>query len=145
MSSAGHARLAARLHVIVAALVVVGLPALSLSTGEGGLAFAMFSGSRSFRLRATVVDQAGESRAVPATALAARAGGSVGDVLAGSERWRFSPYGRLVRTRLEQVAALACRARGGSRAATVRLDERRTLDAPVVTTSASVACPPPSP
>src|SRR4051812_45941178 len=99
MTPGGHARL----HMILGALVVVGLPALSLATGAGGLSFAMFSGSRSFRVRATVVDQVGTTRALPATGLAARGGGSFGDVLAGSERWRFSPYGALVRSRLGQV------------------------------------------
>ena len=130
-----------RAHLLVGVLVVVALPLASWWAGSGGLAFTMFSGSGSYRLRAVISDESRADRPVAATAVAARAGGTIGDVLAGSETWRFAPFGPLIRGRLGQVAALACAASSQSRHARVTLDERRTLDAPVRTTVVTRPCP----
>lgn len=130
----------ARLHLLLGVIAIVGLPAVSLATRTGGLAFTMFSGSGSYRLRVAMIDAAGGERRIPPTAIAAHARGSIGDVLAGSEDWRFAPFGSLVRRRLAQVAALACETVPHSQQARVTLDERRTLDAPVRTTIATSAC-----
>jgi hypothetical protein len=132
---------AVRVHLLVGLLVVVGLPAVSAWSGVGGLAFTMFSRSGSYRLRVATADEAGTERPVAPTAIAARAGGTIGDVLAGSEVWRFAPFGALIRRHLEQVAALACATSRRSREARVTLDERRTLDASVRTTTVTKACP----
>jgi hypothetical protein len=129
-----------RLHLLVG-ILVVGLPFASWWTGTGGLAFTMFSGSGSYRLRVVISDESGADRPVAATAVAARAGGTIGDVLAGSEAWRFAPFGALVRRRLDQVAALACTTSSQSHVARVTLDERRTLDSPVRTTAVTRPCP----
>jgi hypothetical protein len=133
-------RLAARLHLAIGIVAVIALPAVSLATRTGGLAFTMFSGSGSYRLRVVTMDGAGRERRVPPTAIAAHARGSIGDVLAGSEDWRFAPFGSLVRRRLDQVAALACETIPHSREARVTLDERQTLDAAVRTTTAACTC-----
>src|SRR5581483_3893130 len=110
---------------------IFGLPAVSLATGAGGLAFTMFSGSGSYRLRVAVIDATGGERRLPPTAVAAHVRGTIGDVLAGTEDWRFAPFGSLVRRRLDQVATLACEAVPRARQARVALEERRTLDSPV--------------
>ena len=140
MESRPRDRRAARLHLAIGIVAIVGLPAVSLATGAGGLAFTMFTGSGSFRLRVTTIDATGGARRIPPTAVAAHARGSIGDVLAGSEDWRFAPFGSLVRRRLDQVATLACEAVPGSRRARVTLEERRTLDAPARTTLATADC-----
>ena len=133
-------RRAARIHLVIGILAIVALPAVSLATRAGGLAFTMFSGSGSYRLRVATFDAAGGERRIPPTAIAAHARGSIGDVLAGSEDWRFAPFGSLIRRRLDQVAALACETIPRSRQARVTLEERRTLDAPVRTTTATAGC-----
>jgi len=130
-----------RAHLLIGILVVVGLPFASWWTGTGGLAFTMFSGSGSYRLRVVISDGSGADRSVAATALAARAGGTIGDVLAGSEAWHFAPFGPLVRRRLDQVAAIACTTSSQSHQVRVTLDERRTLDSPVRTTTVTRPCP----
>jgi len=129
----------ARAHLIIGVVACVVVPLVSTLTRAGGLAFTMFSGSGSYRLRVVASGDAGERR-VPPTAVAATARGSIGDVLAGTEDWRFGPFGSIVRRRLDQVAALACGAAPGSRRAAVTLEERRTLDAPIRTTTAVAAC-----
>ena len=133
-------RLAVRLHLVIGIVAIIALPAVSLATRAGGLAFTMFSGSGSYRLRVVMIDDTGRERRVPPTAIAAHVRGSIGDVLAGSEDWRFAPFGSLIRRRLDQVAALACSTIPQSRQAHVTLDERRTLDAPVRTTTATSTC-----
>jgi hypothetical protein len=127
-------------HWVIGVVAIIALPAVSLATRTGGLAFTMFSGSGSYRLRVVTIDDAGRERRVPPTAIAAHIRGSIGDVLAGSEDWRFAPFGSLVRRRLDQIAALACAAIPHSRQAHVSLDERRTLDAHVRTTAATATC-----
>ena len=128
------------MHLVIGIVAVIALPAISLATRAGGLAFTMFSGSGSYRLRVLTIDGAGRERRVPPTAIAAHVRGSIGDVLAGSEDWRFAPFGALIRRRLDQVAALACETIPQSRQAHVTLDERRTLEASVRTTTAASAC-----
>jgi hypothetical protein len=130
-----------RAHLLLGVFVVVGLPFASSWSGVGGLAFTMFSRSGSYRLHVVTGDQAGAEHPVAATAVAARAGGTIGDVLAGSEAWRFAPFGSLIRRRLDQVAAIACTTSQQARWARVTLDERPTLDAPVHTTTATRSCP----
>jgi hypothetical protein len=130
-----------RAHLLVGILVVVGLPFASWWSGTGGLAFTMFSGSGSYRLRVVISDESGADRHISATALAARAGGTIGHVLAGSEAWRFAPFGGLVRRRLDQLAAVACTTSSQSHEARVTLDERRMLDSPVRTTTVTRPCP----
>ena len=128
------------MHWLIGVVAIIALPAVSLATRTGGLAFTMFSGSGSYRLRVVTIDAAGRERRVPPTAIAAHVRGSIGDVLAGSEDWRFAPFGSLVRRRLDQVAALACETIPRSRQAHLTLDERRTLDAAVRTTTATSTC-----
>jgi hypothetical protein len=130
-----------RAHLLLGVFVVVGLPFASWWSGVGGLAFTMFSRSGSFRLHVVAVDQSGAERPIAATAVAARAGGTIGDVLAGSEAWRFAPFGSLIRRRLDQIAAIACATSAQARSARVTLDERRTLDSPIRTTMATRSCP----
>jgi hypothetical protein len=140
MEGRGPRQRTAAIHLIIGVVAIMALPAVSLATRTGGLAFTMFSGSGSYRLRVVTIDDAGRERRVPPTAIAAHVRGSIGDVLAGSEDWRFAPFGSLVRRRLDQVAALACETIPQSRKAHVTLDERRTLDAPIRTTTATSTC-----
>lgn len=128
-------------HLLLGIAVILILPALSWWRGTGAFAFTMFSRSGSYRLRIVTTDAAGNEHRVPPTAVAARTGGGVGDLLAGSEAWRFAPFGPLLRRRLGQLATLTCAARPGSQGARVILEERRTLDAPVRVSEATVICP----
>ena len=96
--------IAARVHLLIGVLAIIGVPLASTLTRAGGLAFTMFSGSGSYRLRIVALDESGGARRISPTAVAAHARGSIGDVLAGSEDWRFAPSGSLIRRRLEQVA-----------------------------------------
>lgn len=128
-------------HFILGVALIAILPSLSFWRGEGALAFTMFSRSGSYRLRMVTTDARGNEHRVPPTAVAARTGGSIGDLLAGSEDWRFAPSGPLLRRRIEQIATLTCLARPGSARARVVIEERRTLDAPVRVSEATVACP----
>jgi hypothetical protein len=136
----GRGRRQRTAHLVIGVVAVIVLPLLSLALGGGGLAFTMFSGSGSYRLRLVAIDETGRERRLPPTAVAAHVRGSIGDVLAGSEDWRFAPFGSLVRRRLDQIATLACGTIAGSRHMSVTLDERSTLDAPVRTTTATSAC-----
>ena len=128
-------------HFTLGIALIVILPALSWWRGAGAFAFTMFSRSGSYRLRIVTIDGAGNERRVPPTAVAAWAGGSVGDLLAGSEDWRFVPSGPLLVRRIDQIATLSCAARPGSARARVIIEERRTLDAPVRISQATVTCP----
>ena len=118
------------LHLALGITLILILPALSWWRGTGGLAFTMFSRSGSYRLRVVTTDAGGNEQRVPPTAVAARAGGSIGDLLAGSEEWRFAPFGPLLHRRIDQIATLSCTARPGSARARVIIEERDTLDAP---------------
>lgn len=75
-------------HVTLGIALIVILPALSWWRGAGALAFTMFSRSGSYRLPVVTTDERGHEHRVPPTAVAARVGGSIGDLLAGSEDWR---------------------------------------------------------
>jgi len=130
-----------RTHLVLGIVLCLILPALSWWRGTGAFAFTMFSRSGSYRLRIVTTDAAGDEHRISPTAVAARTGGSVGDLLAGSEDWRFAPFGPLLRRRLGQLAMLSCAARPGSKRARVVLQERRTLDAPVQVSDAAVPCP----
>jgi hypothetical protein len=134
-------RMGPRTHLILGIAVVLILPALSWWRGTGAFAFTMFSGSGSYRLRIVAIDHAGNAHRVPPTAVAARAEGTVGNLLAGSEEWRFAPFGPLLRQRINQIATLSCGARAGSHRILVTLEERRTLDAPVRISDETVVCP----
>ncbi len=128
------------MHLVIGIVAIIGLPGVSLATQTGGMAFTMFSGSGSYRLRVSTFDAAGVERRIPPTAIAAHTRGSIGDMLAGSEDWRFAPFGSLIRRRLDRVTALACETVPRSQQARVSREERRTLDAPVRTTTATSAC-----
>jgi hypothetical protein len=128
-------------HLALALVVALGLPLASRLWGNGELTFSMFSGSGSYRLRFETVDAGGRARPLAPTAVAAAVRGSVGDMLAGTERFRHGPFGSLLRRRLGEVARFACAARPGAVRARAMLDERRTLDAPVTGARADEACP----
>jgi hypothetical protein len=130
-----------RTHLILGIVVILILPALSRWRGTGALAFTMFSQSGSYRLRIVATDSDGKEQRVPPTAVAAMVGGSVGDLLAGSDRWRFAPFGPLLRARINQIAMLSCAGRSGSKRSRVVLEERRTLDAPIRVSEGTVTCP----
>jgi hypothetical protein len=57
------------MHWIIGVVAIIALPAVSLTTRTGGLAFTMFSGSGSYRLGVVTIDEAGRERRVPPTAI----------------------------------------------------------------------------
>jgi len=116
------------------------LPAKSWLDGSRAFAFAMFSHSRSFRVR--VLERDAHDRLQPRSAavLATRAGGPLGQALAGADRWLPSAYGPRLRAHVGELARLGCAAATGARSVRVFVDDRATLDAPVETASAEAAC-----
>lgn len=130
-----------RAHAVLAVVVTLGLPLGSRLWGHGDLTFSMFSWSASYRLRFATTDAAGRSQPLAPTAVAAAVRGSIGDILAGTERFRHGPFGSLLRRRLHEVARLGCKARPGAARVLVTLDERPTLDAPIATFQADEPCP----
>ena len=64
------------MHWVIGAVAIIALPAVSLATRTGGVAFTMFSGSGSYRLRVVTIDDADRERRVPPTAIAAHVRGS---------------------------------------------------------------------
>src|SRR5689334_970664 len=98
----------ARLHAMIALAVCVLVPGLSWLDGTGSLAWTMYSGSGSYRLRIVALDADGSRRIVAPTELAARAGHEMIPYLTGAEHWRVAPASAL-RRHLADVAPLACR------------------------------------
>jgi hypothetical protein len=119
-----------RQHLLVAMLVAVVLPAASWADGSGFLAFRMYARAPSYRLTVTAWDQASNPRPIVPTAMAARAGGTLSHLLAGSDHWVTSPRTDFLAAHLPELAPLACRvARNAAR------------DAPIEARRADAACP----
>ena len=116
------------------------LPATSWLDGSRRFAFAMFSHSRSFRVRVLERDVHGQLHPRSAGVLATQAGGPLGQALAGADRWVPSAYGPRLRAHVDELARLGCAATG-ARSVRVFVDDRATLDAPVETATAEAACP----
>jgi hypothetical protein len=128
-------------HAALAVVVVVGLPLGSLLWGTGRLAFTMFARSSSYQLVLATMDRTGAKRSVAPTAVASTVRGSVGDILAGTERMHHGPYAPLLRARLPEIAAFVCRGRPGARRARAELIEKPSLDHEPVRSVAEVTCP----
>ena len=131
---------AARLHVFLAVLVCLLIPGWSWLDGSGWLAWTMFSHSSTYRLRVVGASLGGEPRFIAPTELAARASPDLGTFLAGTERWHHAPVGPTLRRHLSEVAALGCGITSDLRSVEVTLEERRTLDAPILRTQARANC-----
>jgi hypothetical protein len=78
---------------------------------------------------------------VSATALAARARGPLGDVLAGADHWKYAPAPRYFAAHAADLARLACASVPGAARVEVAIDRRAASDAPVETSSAARRCP----
>jgi hypothetical protein len=128
-------------HAALAVVVVAGVPLGSLLWGTGRLAFTMFARSSSYQLVLATIDRTGAKRSVAPTAVASTVRGSLGDMLAGAERMHHGPHAPLLRARLPEVAALACRARPEARRARAELLEKPSLDHEPVRSIAEVTCP----
>jgi len=131
----------ARGHLVVAVLAAGALPAGSLVAGSGLLAFRMYASSPALRVQVTAWDRRDVARPVSPTALAARAGGTLGDALAGSDRWKLAPSDRLLASHVGELAELACVAARGAARVEVRLERRASSGAPLQTSIADRSCP----
>jgi hypothetical protein len=119
---------ARRLHLVAAVVVCVLLPGGSWVTGNGWLAWRMYSGSETYRVTVVAWDASGRGWQVAPTEVAARAGeGGLAIFLSGSERWRRAPVGPALADHVFDLAGVACRCPGAAR---VRLtvEHRRDLD-----------------
>jgi hypothetical protein len=130
-----------RLHVLLALLTGLILPAASWIDGSGWLAWTMYSRSGSYRLMVYGRRTGSNERVfVAPTEMALHASGTVRTALAGADHWRFSPFGLTLRTYLASIGQLACETADFSRVDLV-LEEQPALDASVVRTRALVNCP----
>jgi hypothetical protein len=121
---------ARRLHLVTAFVVCLVLPGGSWLSGNGWLAWRMYSSSESYRVSIMVWDVAGRGRRVAPTEVAARAGASgLAVFLSGAEQWRRDPVGPALAAHAFELAGFACRCPGAAR---VRLtvEHRRHLDDP---------------
>ena len=131
---------AARFHLFLVVLVCLLLPGWSWLDGSGWLAWTMFAHSSTYRVRVVGASTRGEPRFVAPTELAARASADLGTFLAGAESWRHAPVGPTLRSHLSEVAALGCGIAPDLRSIDITLEERRTLDAPILRTEARATC-----
>ncbi len=130
-----------RHHLLVAALVAVVLPGASWVDGSGFLAFRMYARAPSYRLTVTAWDPGAERRLIAPTALAARAGGILGHLLAGSDHWVTSPRTEFLADHLNDLGRIACQVARNAARVEIGIDRRATRDAPIETRRAVVACP----
>lgn len=97
-----------RAHVVVGALIAIGLPGASFLGGNGRLAYTMFADVAEVRVRIVATRPDGSTRELSPTKLAREAGGTLGLFFAGTETFRFGPRVRTARVVLGDVAAFAC-------------------------------------
>ena len=128
-----------RLHAIVAAFACVVIPGWSWADGSGWLAWTMYSKSETYRVRVVARDASGALRRIAPTQLGTLGSRELTIYLSGSERWRHAPAGNALRRFLPELARLGCRI-GSPASVEVTLEQRRTLDAPVQTSSARAEC-----
>jgi len=128
------------LHLIVAVVVCVLLPAFSYARGEGGFSWTMFSRSDSFRLSVTAVDRAEQVHLLHPVELGDGVEPALRIYLRGADRFRSWPVGPTFAARLPALAGLGCR-NGRYTSVEVTLEQRANMDAPVKVTRARAICP----
>jgi len=131
----------ARRHLALAVFFAVGLPAGSLVQGSGLLAFRMYAASPGCRISVAAWDRGGAGWQLSPTALAARAGGELGNTLSGTDRWKHVMAPRYLADHIGDLTRLACSAAPGAARVRVEVDRRAAADAPVITASATRSCP----
>lgn len=131
---------ARRLHLAAALVVCLVLPGGSWLSGNGWLAWRMYSSSETYRVSILVWDAAGRGRRVAPTEVAARAGVSGLTVfLSGAERWRRDPVGPALAAQAFELAGFACRCPGAARVRLI-VEHRRHLDDPAQAVSVQRQC-----
>jgi hypothetical protein len=130
-----------RTHALAALLFAVVIPAASRLSGEGRLAWTMFSKTETYRIVITGTRASGETQAIAPTALAVLADAPVSVYLAGADHTRAGVAGARIEPHLAELAALACRL-GAYASVAMDLERRPSLDAPVTITRARVRCAP---
>ena len=123
----------------LALLACLLVPAWSWLDGSGSLAWSMYAHSSSFRLSVSVVNQRGVTQAIAPSSLAAVAERDVQTALGGSEAFRHARQGNVLKRYLPQIAQLACQVKA-ARSVVVTLEQKRSLDAPVVSDVARLTC-----
>ncbi|HMF39121.1 MAG TPA: hypothetical protein VKQ32_00440 [Polyangia bacterium] len=131
----------ARRHFALAVFFAVLLPAGSLVQGSGLFAFRMYAASPDCRISVAAWNQGGAEWRVSPTALAARAGGELGNTLSGTDRWKHVMAPRYLADHIDDLTRLACSAAPGAARVSVTVDRRASADAPVITTTATRTCP----
>lgn len=127
------------IHAAAAFICCLALPAYSKATGEGGLAWTMFSRSDGFRLELRAVDTSGAVHLLHPAELGSLAEPSLRFYLRGADRFHTWPVGLTFLSRLPSLAALACKL-GPYRSTELTLERRATLDGPVQVTHARAEC-----
>ncbi len=127
------------LHVALAVVVCLALPALSWLDGSGRLAYTMFSELEETRVDIVGFDASGRETRIAPTWVASQLKGGAGVFLAGAEHWRTGPVAREPLRQLGAIARRVC-ALGGHARVRVTVWTRRpsTAETP---TLASVTCP----
>ena len=127
------------LHLVAALFACVLVPAYSRATGEGGLAWMMFSKSDSFRLGLLATDRDGRVHLLHPAELGPHAEPSLRFYLRGADRFRTAPIGPTFLARLPALARLGCEI-GPYSSIELTLEQRADLDAPLRVTRARATC-----
>lgn len=126
-------------HRAIAVLVCLLVPLGSLLSGSRRLAWPMFSGSESYRLRVIGRDATSWFFIAPSE-LARGASRDAAIFFAGAEHFRHGADADVVRDHLDQVAEHACRSAPRALEVVVVLVERSSDDAPATEHRARASC-----
>jgi hypothetical protein len=127
-------------HFLAGAIACVVLPAYSYASGEGGLAWTMFSRSDSLRVSLRATDREGREHLLHPAQLGALTEPSLRDALRSADEFRNLHVGPLLRAELPRLALLACRI-GSYASIDLTLEQKANVDAPVHPTRAHARCP----
>jgi len=127
-------------HWIAALFVGIVLPGSSWIFDSGALAWTMFSGSATYRMRLEITGSDGSQHLINPTALAEYTSPDVATYLSGAESWRHGSVGDAFRVQLASLCVVACQLPGPPRHAELQLETRGNLDSDVHVSRAACDC-----
>ena len=130
----------AAVHLVAAVVACVVLPVYSYASGQGALAWTMFSRGDSFRLSLRATDREGSVHLLHPAELGQLAEPSLRDYLRGADQFRNLHVGPVLLADLPDLAQLAC-GLGPYASVELTLEQKASVDAPVQVTRAHARCP----